>query len=83
MVFTNDGVQSKRSSGGRDSWKRWSDLQLKQDSKLFPQLKVSSCFCYISYDVMATAASIHVFLYKETSFLNNLVLDLLKFKKLL
>jgi len=39
MVFTNDGVQSKRSSGGRDSWKRWSDLQLKQDSKLFPQLK--------------------------------------------
>lgn len=40
MVFTNEGIQPKRSTTDRDSWKRWSDLQLKQDQKLLTQIKV-------------------------------------------
>ncbi|XP_065066334.1 early endosome antigen 1-like isoform X2 [Rhopilema esculentum] len=39
MVFTNDGVEPKKSTREREPWKRWSDLQLRQDPKLLSQIK--------------------------------------------
>ena len=47
MVFTNDGVEPKKSTREREPWKRWSDLQLKQDPKLLSQIKVSLDLCLI------------------------------------
>lgn len=32
VVFTGDGVEQKRGPRDRDSKKRWSDLQLKQEN---------------------------------------------------